>query len=50
MTLLWLSHRLGWSAWHTGYLVLTCVAMVGLAMVAKKAKEGSCPPDPHGMI
>jgi len=32
--LLWLSNWLGWPAWHKGYAVLTCVAMVGLGMIA----------------
>ena len=31
--LLWLSERFGWLGWHKGYAVLTCVAVVGVAMV-----------------
>jgi hypothetical protein len=31
--LLWLSDRAGWPAWHKGYAVLTCVAIVGAAMI-----------------
>ena len=37
-----LSDRPGWSAWHTGYAVLTCLPVVGLAMVVKKSDEGYC--------
>jgi hypothetical protein len=32
--LLWVSNWLGWPAWHKGYAVLTCVAVVGMAIVA----------------
>ena len=31
--LLFLSNWLGWPAWHKGYAVLTCVAVVGVAML-----------------
>ena len=31
--LLWLSERFGWLGWHKGYAVLTCVAVVGGAML-----------------
>ena len=31
--LLWLSERFGWLGWHKGYAVLTCVAVVGVAML-----------------
>jgi len=32
--LLWLSEKFGWLAWHKGYAVLTCVAVMGVAIVA----------------
>ena len=31
--LLWLSERIGWPGWHKGYVVLTAVASVGVAML-----------------
>ena len=31
--LIWLSNWLGWPAWHKGYSVLTCVAVVGAAVL-----------------
>ena len=31
--LLWLSDRFGWLGWHKGYAFLTCVAVVGVAML-----------------
>ena len=31
--LLWLSNWLGWPTWHKGYAILTCVAVVGVAML-----------------
>jgi hypothetical protein len=31
--LLWLSERFGWLGWHKGYAVLTCVAVVGVAVL-----------------
>ena len=35
--LLFLSNWLGWPAWHKGYAVLTCVALVGVALLAMVA-------------